>query len=102
MSEKEKEEKRQSFYYANGMGVKQCRQICKFYFGLFFFRADLDKENHCVYIYLYTWKRDKESGKVIKLEEEIDVKYFDDYWCQETKQWVIKLISPEDTIDVQQ
>lgn len=101
--ESRQEKRVNSFYYANGMGVKQCRQICKFWFGEFFFQAIMNKHLQQVEIYLYTKIRDKKTGGWIMLEDQnegVDVKYFDDYWCKETKQWVIKKISPEDTIDV--
>lgn len=99
--ESRQEKRVSSFYYANGMGVKQCRQICKFWFGQFFFQAIMNKLHQQVEIYLYTKIRDQKTGKWLILEDEIDVKYFDNFWCQETKQWLIKKISPEDTIDVE-
>lgn len=95
------EKRTSSFYYANGMGVKQCRQICKFYFGAFFFRAEMNKVQQCVYIYLYTRIRDKKTGEIVPLEPTMDVKYFEDFWCKETKQWAIKKMNPEDSIDVE-
>lgn len=89
------------FFYANSMGISQCKRVCEFYFGAFFFRAEIDKKERCFYIYLFTKIFDMKSKKTIYLDEEVDVEWFDEFWCKDKKQWVIKRISPEETINVE-
>lgn len=80
--------------------MTQCRKIAKFYFGAFFFRAEMDRDGRCFHIYILTRVREKGTGRVLSLDENIDVDWFDEYWCKDNKAWIIKRISPEETIDV--
>lgn len=65
-------------YYINGFLVSNARKVCSFYFGDFVKEVELNQQNRTFDISLH--KELNVEGKVLKLEETINVDYFKEFW----------------------
>ncbi len=67
------------YTYANGMNISQSRKLFQFYFGDFFFKAEKNDKKLRFDVYLKKFVKG-ENGEVLKLEECVDIDYFNEFW----------------------
>ena len=67
-----------AYTYANGMNISQSRKLFKFYFGDFFFKAE--KNDKKLRFDVYLKKLVKSESGILKLEDCVDIDYFNEYW----------------------